>query len=75
MCRGGPGGGRKALLPPPFLVDQLTLSQPGKADYAQHITSLPFPLRFSDLPTTLHLIFNSHNSYQFWQFDDVRKLE
>ena len=42
------------------LTDQLTLSQPGGADYAHHITtSTP---RFSDLPTALVLDFN------FWEF-------
>ena len=37
--------------PPPFLADQLTSSQPGWADYAQHITTCP--PRFNNLPTTL----------------------
>ena len=37
--------------PPKILVDQLTLSQPGGADYAHHInTGTP---GFSDLPTAL----------------------
>ena len=36
---------------PQILVDQLTLSQPGGADYAHHITTgTP---GFSDLPTAL----------------------
>ena len=36
---------------PQILADQLTLSQPGGADYAHHIsTGTP---EFSDLPTTL----------------------
>jgi hypothetical protein len=46
-------GAKGALAPPPFLADQLTLSQPERgADYAHHdITCLP--PRFSDLPTAL----------------------
>ena len=36
---------------PQILVDQLTLSQPGGADYAHHITSSN--PGFSDLPTAL----------------------
>ena len=34
-----------------ILADQLTLLQPGGADYAQHITTLP--AEFLDLPTAL----------------------
>ena len=36
---------------PQILADQLTLSQPGGADYARHITT--GTRRFSDLPTAL----------------------
>ena len=39
------------IMVPNILTDQLTLSQPGGADYAHHIT-LGNP-RFSDLPTAL----------------------
>ena len=37
-CRQGGLGG---LQPPQFLTDQLTLSQPGGADYAHHSTTSP----------------------------------
>jgi hypothetical protein len=44
---------------PPVLANQLTLSQPGGADYAHHITTgTP---GFSDLPTALN---NENNSAQ-----------
>ena len=47
---GEPGG----HVPPPFLVDQLILSQPGGgADYARHSTTSP--LGFSDIATALQL--------------------
>ena len=36
---------------PQFLAEQLTLSQPGRADYAHHITTSP--PGFSDLATAL----------------------
>jgi hypothetical protein len=39
-CRQG-GGGLGGLQPPPSLTDQLTLSQPGGADYAPHSTTSP----------------------------------
>ena len=44
VARGGLGG----LQPPQFLTDQLTLSQPGGADYAHHSTTSP--PGFSDGP-------------------------
>ena len=50
---GGRGQGQEGPDPPPpkILADQLTLSQPGRADYAPHITTgTP---GFSDLPTAL----------------------
>ena len=37
---------------PQFLAEQLTLSQPGGADYAHHSTTSP--PGFSDLATSLH---------------------
>ena len=37
---------------PQILADQLTLSQPGRTDYAHHITAVT--PGFSDLPTALH---------------------
>ena len=42
-----------------ILANQLTLSQPGRADYAHHITTRPS--RFSNLPPSLIniLIYNS----------------
>ena len=43
--------GAWGLQPPQFLTDQLTLSQPGGADYAHHSTISP-PV-FSDLATGL----------------------
>ena len=44
--------------PLPFLSEQLTLSQPGGADYAHHInTGTP---GFSDLPTALTFIYLDH---------------
>ena len=46
---GGPGG----PVPPQFLADQLTLSQPGGAHYAHHITKC-HP-GFSDLATGLFI--------------------
>ena len=47
-----PGGAGGAMAPPDFLSDQLTLSQPGGADYPHHITTgTP---GFLDLPTALH---------------------
>ena len=48
-------GAREPSPPPPpqFLADQLTLSRPGGAHYACHINT--GTLRFSDLPTTLHV--------------------
>ena len=50
----GPGG----LVPPQFLADQLTLSQPG-AHYAHHITMCPSG--FSDLATALFIyLFGCH---------------
>ena len=49
MVEAGGGGG---AFVPQILADQLTLSQPGRADYAHHInTGTP---GFSDLPTALH---------------------
>ena len=46
------GGAWGASSPPPqFLTDQLTLSQPGGADYAHHSTTRP--PKFSDLATGL----------------------
>ena len=35
------GGGQGGQLPPQILADQLTLSQPGGADYAHHSTTCP----------------------------------
>ena len=37
--QGGGAGGAEA--PPQYLTDQLTLSQPGGADYARHSTNSP----------------------------------
>ena len=34
-------GGQGGQLPPQILADQLTLSQPGGADYAHHSTTCP----------------------------------
>ena len=50
----GWGGG---LQPPQYLTDQLTLSQPGGADYARHSTNSP--PGFSDLATGLHKKFTT----------------
>ena len=53
---------------PQILANQLTLSQPGEADYAQHInTGTP---GFSDLPTALYLIWQCW----LWSFElgDIR---
>ena len=36
---GGWGGCSGAVAPPQFLAEQLTLSQPGGADYAHHSTN------------------------------------
>ena len=36
-------GGLGVLQPPQYLTDQLTLSQPGGADYAHHSTTSPPP--------------------------------
>ena len=47
---GGAGGAHA----PQILADQLTLSQPGGADYAHHKDT--GTLGFSDLPTALHLL-------------------
>ena len=49
VARGELGG----LQPPQFLTDQLTLSQPGGADYAHHSTTSP--PGFSDLATGLEV--------------------
>jgi hypothetical protein len=35
------GEGQGGQLPPQILADQLTLSQPGGADYAHHSTTCP----------------------------------
>ena len=35
------GGGQRGQLPPQILADQLTLSQPGGADYAHHSITCP----------------------------------
>ena len=37
------GEGQGGQLPPQILADQLTLSQPGGADYAHHSTTCPPP--------------------------------
>ena len=47
-------GGPEGHVPPHFLTDQLTLSQPGGAHYAHHITACP--PGFSDLATALNLM-------------------
>ena len=47
--------GAWGLQPPQFLTDQLTLSQPGGADYAHHSTTSP--PGFSDLATGLLPIY------------------
>ena len=39
----GRAGGHGALLTPQFLADQLTLFEPGGADYSNHITTAPPP--------------------------------
>ena len=46
-------GGLGGLQPPQYLTDQLTLSQPGGADYAHHSTTSP--PGFSDLAAGLFL--------------------
>ena len=43
---------RGACPPPQILEDQLTLSRPGSADYANHITTSL--LRIFNLPTALY---------------------
>ena len=45
-----------------FLAEQLTLSQPGGADYAHHNTTSP--PGFSDLATALHTINNFKASHK-----------
>ena len=46
-------GGLGAIASPPqYLADQLSLSRPGRADYAYHNAKY-LPPRFSDFPTTL----------------------
>ena len=45
------GEGGRGAHAPQILSDQLTLSQPGGADYARYITT--GTLGFSDLPTAL----------------------
>ena len=49
------GGGQRGQLPPQILADQLTLSQPGGADYAHHSTTCP-PPGFLTLSASLHQI-------------------
>ena len=44
-------GGAGGTMAPQVLTDQLTLSQPGGADYAHHINTGTHG--FSDLPTAL----------------------
>ena len=51
-------GGWSGFSPPQFLAKQLTLSQPGGADYAHHSTTSP-PPGFSDLATGLLNIFKA----------------
>ena len=58
VTRWGLGG----LQPPQFLTDQLTLSQPGGADYAHHSTTSP--PGFSDLATALVLQYQDENIYE-----------
>jgi hypothetical protein len=41
-------------MPPQFLAEQLTLSQPGGADYTHHSTCPP---GFSDLATALTVVY------------------
>ena len=48
----GGGGGPWGNCPPQYLADQLSLSQPGRADYAYHNNKY-LPPRFSDFPTAL----------------------
>ena len=54
--------------PPPFLADQLPLSQPGGADYAHHSTT--FPLGFltlaASLPPYSDLSFTECVSTKIW---------
>ena len=59
---GGGGGGEEGeyVFPPPqILTDQLTLFQPGEADYAHQITTRPS--RFSNLPPSLVLKDDTSN--------------
>ena len=53
MCRAVARGGLWGLQPSQCLAEQLTLSQPGGADYAHHSTTSP--PKFSDLATALGL--------------------
>ena len=51
-------------------ADQLTLSQPGRADYTPYITTCP--LKFSDLQTIFFVsTFFASNTYAF---QDICKL-
>ena len=56
---GGPGGGGAAYAPHIF-ADQLTLSQPGVADYAP--PHYHWPPRFSDLPPSLLYILHMYQA-------------
>ena len=49
-------GGQDGFLATQNLVAQLTLFQPGRADYAHHITA--GPPEFENLTTTLHGLLN-----------------
>ena len=50
------GEGQGGQLPPQILADQLTLSQPGGADYAYHSTTCP--PGFLTLAASLHMVIN-----------------
>ena len=49
-------GGQGVFQPTQNLGAQLTLFQPGRADYAHHITA--YPHEFENLSTTLHGLLN-----------------
>ena len=55
---GGRGGSQ-------FLAKQLTLSQPGGADYAHHITPAPPPQRFLNGATSLERAVQSSGGWPF----------
>ena len=61
------GEGQGGQLPPQILADQLTLSQPGGADYAHHSTTCP--PGFLTLAASLHFIYQC--TYLFYMFSSA----